>query len=116
MMSEVKVVVRSNNGDWNVAQGTTSQALKMGSGIPGGIRLASNNPSQQSATINRTLLILTVALAHFALTLGAVALALWFTREPDCSTDDECDCTDDDCRTVVLKVEATSVRYERSTL
>jgi hypothetical protein len=68
---------------------------------------------KRTATVKRALFIVTLTLAHFALTLGAVALALWFMREPACSGDDECDCTDD-CRAVVFKVEAAN-RVFRST-
>jgi hypothetical protein len=80
------------------------------SGTSGRICLALNTRNRPRAAIKRAVLIVTAALAHFALTLCAVALALWFLREPACS-DDDCDCIDD-CRTVVFKVEATSNRRE----
>jgi hypothetical protein len=83
------------------------------SGASGGVRVAPN--TQRSATIKRAVLIVTGALAHFALTLGAVVLALWFMREPACSADDECDCIDD-CRTVVFKVKAERFDYGRRAL
>ena len=81
----------------------------VGSGMPGGIRSAPQSEKPRSATITRVLLIVTVALVHCALTFGAVALALWFMREPN--AEDDCDSADE-CRTVLLKVEATSTRHQ----
>ena len=84
-----------------------------GSRTSSGVRPALNMLSQPRATIKRGVLIVMVALAHFALTLGAVAVALSFMREPACSADDDCDCIDD-CRTVVFKVDAAPIAYGRS--